>query len=29
MISANLLIDALYGWIDPRLAQGHTARKGS
>ena len=28
MISANLLIDALYGWIDPRLAQGQT-RKGS
>lgn len=28
MISANLLIDALYGWIDPRLAHGHT-RKGA
>lgn len=28
MISANLLIDALYGWIDPRLAQGQT-RTGS
>ena len=28
MISANLLIDAVYGWIDPRLAQGQT-RKGA
>ena len=28
MISANLLIDALYGWIDPRLAHGQT-RKGA
>jgi peptide/nickel transport system permease protein len=26
MVTANLLVDALYGWIDPRVRSGQEAR---
>lgn len=29
MVSANLVIDALYGWMDPRLTAGHTSKSGA
>jgi peptide/nickel transport system permease protein len=29
MVSANLVIDALYGWMDPRLRAGHTSKSGA
>jgi peptide/nickel transport system permease protein len=29
MVSANLVIDALYGWMDPRLTAGHSSKTGA
>ncbi len=29
MVAANLLVDMLYGWIDPRIRAGNAARSGA
>ena len=28
MVTSNLVVDALYGWIDPRLRSGRTVKAG-